>query len=394
MKTSEKRKDLFFAGFLYNYQGYKFNIMGVMNMKITNIRVAEISVPLKVPFKTALRTVTSIEDIIVEVHTDTGNIGYGEAPPTAVITGDTKGSIVGAINDYISKSIMGMDIENIEGIMKKIDRSIVKNTSAKAAVDIALYDLYGQLYNAPLYKLLGGHRKEITTDITISVNEPEEMAKDSLDAIKRGFKTLKIKVGKDPLIDIERMKTIRKAVGYDIKLRIDANQGWKPKEAVRVLRKMEDEGLEIEFVEQPVEAHDVEGLKFVRDNVSIPVLADESVFSPKDALYILQQGAADLINIKLMKTGGLHDALKICSIAEIYGTECMIGCMLESKVSVNAAVHLAAAKSVITKIDLEGPFLCSEDTIEGGSTFEESKITLNDEPGLGIKKINGLKYLD
>ena len=285
MKTSEKRKDLFFAGFLYNYQGYKFNIMGVMNMKITNIRVAEISVPLKVPFKTALRTVTSIEDIIVEVHTDTGNIGYGEAPPTAVITGDTKGSIVGAINDYISKSIMGMDIENIEGIMKKIDRSIVKNTSAKAAVDIALYDLYGQLYNAPLYKLLGGHRKEITTDITISVNEPEEMAKDSLDAIKRGFKTLKIKVGKDPLIDIERMKTIRKAVGYDIKLRIDANQGWKPKEAVRVLRKMEDEGLEIEFVEQPVEAHDVEGLKFVRDNVSILFLQMKAYF-PRKMLYI------------------------------------------------------------------------------------------------------------
>ncbi len=363
-------------------------------MKITNIRIGEISVPLKTPFKTALRTVNSVEDIIVEIHTDTGNIGYGEAPPTGVITGDTKGSIIGALKDHIIKSIIGMDIENFEDIMLKLDKSLVKNTSAKAAVDIALYDLYGQLYNAPLYKMFGGYKKEIITDVTISVNDPEEMAKDSLDAIKRGFDTLKIKVGKDALMDLERMKAIRNAVGYDVKLRIDANQGWKPKEAVKILRKMEDTGLDIEFVEQPVEAHDIEGLKYVTDNISIPVLADESVFSAKDALTILQNRAADYINIKLMKTGGLHNALKICSIAEVYGVECMIGCMLEAKVSVNAAVHLAAAKSIITKIDLDGPVLCSEDPVEGGAVFNEFIITLNDAPGLGIKKVNGIRYLN
>ncbi len=363
-------------------------------MKITNIRIGEISVPLKTPFKTALRTVNSVEDVIVEIHTDTGNIGYGEAPPTGVITGDTKGAIIGAIQDHIKKSIIGMDIENFEDIMLRLDKSLIKNNSAKAAVDIALYDLYGQLYNAPLYKLLGGHREEIITDVTISVNDPEEMAKDSLNAIRKGFKTLKIKVGKDASMDLERMKSIRNAVGYNINLRIDANQGWKPKEAVKALRKMEDAGIDIEFVEQPVEAHDIDGLKYVTDNVSIPVLADESVFSPQDALKILQTRAADFINIKLMKTGGLHNALKICSIAEVYGVECMIGCMLEAKVSVNAAVHLAAAKSIITKIDLDGPVLCSEDPVVGGSIFEEYKITLNNEPGLGIKKVNGIKYLD
>lgn len=363
-------------------------------MRITDIRIGEISVPLRTPFKTALRTVNSVEDIIVEIHTDTGKIGYGEAPPTGVITGDTKGSIIGAIKDHIKKTIVGMDIENFEEIMRRLDKSIIKNTSAKAAVDIALYDLYGQLYNAPIYKLLGGYRKEIITDITISVNSPEEMAKDSLDAVKRGFETLKIKVGKDPLVDIERMKAIREAVGYDVKLRIDANQGWKPKEAVRALRQMEDEGLQIEFVEQPVTAHDIDGLKYVTDNVSIMVLADESVFSPADALTILQKRAADFVNIKLMKTGGIHNALKICSAAEIYGVECMIGCMLEAKVSVNAAVHLAAAKSIITKIDLDGPVLCSEDPIEGGAVFNEYRITLNDDPGFGIKKVNGIRYLD
>ncbi|MBE6064591.1 dipeptide epimerase [Clostridium cochlearium] len=362
-------------------------------MKITDIKLGRISVPLRTPFKTALRTVNSVEDIIVEIHTDTGNIGFGEAPPTGVITGDTTGAIIGAIEDHIKKTIIGMNVENFEEIMLKLNNCILKNTSAKAAVDIALYDLYGQLYNAPLYKLLGGYRNKIITDITISVNEPEEMAKDSIDAINRGYNTLKIKVGKDSKKDMERMKAIRKAVGYDVNLRIDANQGWRPKEAVKILRDMEDVGLQIEFVEQPVSAHDIDGLKFVTDNVAIPVLADESVFSPMDALNILQRRAADFVNIKLMKTGGIYNALKICSLAEIYGVECMIGCMLEAKVSVTAAVHLACAKNIITKIDLDGPVLCKEDPVKGGALFEEYMITLTDDPGLGIKSIENVKYI-
>ena len=362
-------------------------------MKITDIKLGRISVPLRTAFKTALRTVNSVEDIIVEIHTDTGNIGFGEAPPTGVITGDTTGAIIGAIEDHIKKTIIGMNVENFEEIMLKLNNCILKNTSAKAAVDIALYDLYGQLYNAPLYKLLGGYRNKIITDITISVNEPEEMAKDSIDAINRGYNTLKIKVGQDSKKDMERMKAIRKAVGYDVNLRIDANQGWRPKEAVKILRDMEDVGLQIEFVEQPVSAHDIDGLKFVTDNVAIPVLADESVFSPMDALNILQRRAADFVNIKLMKTGGIYNALKICSLAEIYGVECMIGCMLEAKVSVTAAVHLACAKNIITKIDLDGPVLCKEDPVKGGALFEEYMITLTDDPGLGIKSIENVKYI-
>lgn len=361
-------------------------------MKIIDIKLGRISVPLKKPFKTALRTVTSVEDVIVKIITDTGIVGYGEAPPTGVITGDTTGAIIGAIEDHIKKHLIGMDIENFEEIMLKLDSSLVKNTSAKAAVDIALYDLYGQLYRAPIYKLLGGYRKEIITDITISVNDPEQMAKDSLEAVGLGYQTLKIKVGKDAAVDIERMKAIRKAIGYEIKLRIDANQGWKAKEAIYTLRKMEDAGLDIEFVEQPVTAHDFEGLKLVTDNVSIPVLADESVFSPMDAIKIMQMRAADLVNIKLMKAGGIHNALKICSAAEVYGVECMIGCMLEAKVAVTAAVHLAAAKSIITKVDLDGPVLCSEDPVEGGAVFNESRITLNEDPGFGFKHILGVVY--
>lgn len=356
-------------------------------MKITEVKLGMISVPLRVPFKTALRTVNSVEDVVVEIHTDTGAVGYGEAPPTGVITGDTTGAIIGAIKDHISKAIIGKDVDDFENLMQAVQNSMVKNTSAKAAVDMALWDLYGQLYKIPVYKMMGGSRKTICTDITISVNDPKTMAKDAMDAIARGYDCLKVKVGKESEKDIARLSAIREVVPKSTLIRIDANQGWSPKEAVRILNGMQEKGLDIEFVEQPVKGHDIEGLKYVTERSYVPVLADESVFSVEDAFKILQMRAADMINIKLMKCGGLYNGLKIATAAEVYGVECMIGCMLEAKIAVNAAVHLACAKQIITKIDLDGPVLCSEDPIIGGAVFNEKDITVSDEPGLGIKGI-------
>ena len=353
-------------------------------MKITDVRLGKISVPLRTPFKTALRTVCSVEDVIVEIHTDDGRIGYGEAPPTGPITGDTTLAIIGAIQDHIGKSIVGMDVDDFEDVLQKVQKSIIGNTSAKAAVDMALWDLYGQKYGIPVYKMMGGARKNITTDITISVNDPETMVKDSLIALDRGYDCLKMKVGINPDMDVARLKAVRQAVGNDVTIRIDANQAWAPKQAVKILNAMQDQGLQIELVEQPVHAHDLEGMKYVTERSYVPVLADESLYSPADAATILRMGAADLLNIKLMKCGGLYNALKICTMAEVYGVECMIGCMLEAKISVNAAVHLACAKKVITKVDLDGPVLCSEDPILGGAVFNEKDITVSDAPGLGI----------
>ncbi|MGN0779547.1 MAG: dipeptide epimerase [Aristaeellaceae bacterium] len=363
-------------------------------MKITEIRIASISVPLRVPFKTALRSVNSVEDIIVEVHTDTGHVGYGEAPPTGAITGDTTGAIIGALRDHIIPRLLGQEVEAFEPLMQQLDAAVVHNTSAKAAMDIALYDLYGQLLGVPVYRLLGASRRQITTDMTISVNAPEEMARDTLVALQRGYDTLKIKVGVDPALDVARLTAVRQAAGPDVRLRIDANQAWSPKQAVRLLNQMQERGLNIELVEQPVKGRDFEGLRYVTAHADVPVMADESVFSAADALTIMQMGAADLINIKLMKCGGLHNALKIAAAAEVYGVACMIGCMLEAKVSVNAAVHLACAKSIITRVDLDGPVLCSEDPVDGGSVFDEKTITVSDDPGLGIRGIRGLRYLD
>ena len=363
-------------------------------MKITDIELGMLRVPLKTPFKTALRTVDTVEDIVVLVRTDSGHTGHGEAPPTAVITGDTHGSIVEAIERHIKPRLIGQDISNLNHICGLIQNSMERNTSAKAAVEIAVYDLWGQLHGAPLYQMLGGGDPVITTDITISVDHIDKMVADSIAAVERGFDSLKIKVGKDIGLDIERVKAIHAAVEGRALLRLDANQGWTAKQAVFAMRRLEDAGVHLELLEQPVRAQDIAGMKYVTDRVQTPVMADESVFGPLEVIELIKQHAADIINIKLMKTGGISNAVRIADIAALYGVECMIGCMIETSISVAAAVHLAVAKSnVITKVDLDGPSLCLFDPVEGGVIFNESEITITEAPGLGIREIRGLELL-
>jgi o-succinylbenzoate synthase len=363
-------------------------------MKITEIRYGMLRVPLKTPFKTALRTVEVVEDIVVEIHTDVGNIGYGEAPATAVITGDTHGSIIEAIAKFIAPRLIGQDIANLNRITQLIQTSLEKNSSAKAAVEIAVYDLWAQLYNAPLYKMLGGGDPVVTTDITISVDYIDKMVADSIQAVERGFQALKIKVGKDIGVDIERTKAIYAAVEDRALLRLDANQGWTAKQAVYALQTLEDAGVKLELVEQPVKAQDLDGMRYVTERVHTPIMADESVFGPTQVIELIRMRAADIINIKLMKTGGISSAIQIADIAAMYGVECMIGCMIETSISVAAAVHLAVAKSnVITKVDLDGPSLCAFNPVDGGVIFNESEISITDAPGLGIREIRGLQRL-
>ena len=327
-----------------------------------------------------------MEDVIVEVHTDCGAVGYGEAPPTGAITGDTTGAIIGAIQDHIAKTIVGRDVDEFEPLLQSVQKCIVGNTSAKAAVDMALWDLYGQLYKIPVYKLMGGARKKIVTDITISVNDPETMVKDALIAIDRGYDCLKMKVGVNPELDVARLAAVRNAVGKDVVIRIDANQAWQPKEAVKILNKMQEQGLDIELVEQPVKAHDFEGLKYVTARSYVPVLADEAVFSPEDAMTIMKMGAADLINIKLMKCGGLYEAKKINAIAQAAGVEVMLGCMTEeSGIAINASAALGAALKNITRADLDATFSLKQLPFEGGLTVKDTcHLVLSSEPGLGI----------
>jgi o-succinylbenzoate synthase len=363
-------------------------------MKITDITLGMLRVPLKRPFKTALRTVEQVEDIVVMLHADDGSVGYGEAPPTAAITGETHGSIVHAIRHHIAPRVVGEDVSDLNRIVGLIQQAIAGNGSAKAAVEIAVYDLWAQLHRSPLYALLGGGVPTLTTDVTISVNDVDVMVTDALAAVAEGYTALKIKVGKDIATDVARVRTIYDAVAGRAALRLDANQGWSAKDAVRVLTTLENTGVALDLIEQPVPAHDLDGMRYITARVHTPVMADESVFTARDVTEIVRSRAADIINIKLMKAGGITNALRIADVAAAHGIPCMMGCMLESSISVAAAVHVAIARSdVITRIDLDGPSLCALDPVDGGVRFDGPHISVDGGPGLGIRNLRGLEPL-
>lgn len=358
-------------------------------MKIAKIETHRMAVPLIKPFKTALRTVKTAETLVVKITCDNGIVGWGEAPPTVVITGDSMSSIESAVKEVLAPFLFKQDFSNYEEMFQGISASCIGNSSAKAAVDMALYDCLSQSCQLPLYQFLGGHKKELETDFTVSVNGPEEMGEDAVSYVQQGFDVLKVKVGKDHVqTDIDRVREIRARVGDDIKIRLDANQGWTAKEAVATIRKMEALDLQIELVEQPVKAWDIVGLKQVTDQVDTLIMADESVFSPKQALEVVKNRSADLINIKLMKAGGIYQAQMINQLAEISGMECMVGSMIETKIGITAAAHFAASKKNITRFDFDAPLMMAKEVVEGGIMYAGRKIFLPQGPGLGITNVD------
>ena len=354
-------------------------------MKIVKIETRRLKVPLKTPFQTALRRVESLEDIVVMIHTDSGLIGYGEGAPTPVITGETLGTME-AVIAYLRPMLTGRELSDFDGLIEIIHTAILKNSTAKSALEIALYDLKAKSQNLPLYRMLCGEKQEFVTDITISLGKTDKMVADALDAILRGYQILKIKVGNDPRKDIERIESIAGAVSDEIILRIDANQGWSVDETIHVMTVLENHGIYPELLEQPVSASDIEGLREIKKHIQTPLLADESVFSVEDARHLLDLQAVDLINIKLAKCGGISRALKLADLAESYGVKCMLGCMLEGPISVGAAAHVASARSnIITMLDLDAVSLCRSNPVEGGVLFDESRIVIPDSPGLGVR---------
>lgn len=364
-------------------------------MKVENIETYRIAIPLKRAFKTALRTVTTAESIIVKVTCTNGVVGWGEAPPTHVITGDSLASLDYVINDIFKPLLVNQAVLQRELIFEKIHTAIIGNTSAKAAIDMALHDCIAQHAGMPLSQFLGGYKETIETDYTVSVNSPLEMAMDAQSYLDAGFTTLKVKVGKDQIaMDVQRIEAIRKQVGDSPLIRLDANQGWQAKEAVQAINQMEALDLNIELIEQPVKAHDLEALKYVTDHTATPIMADESVFSAHDAKQVLAMGAADLLNIKLMKAGGIHEAMKIAKLAAVYDVECMVGSMIETKLGITAAAHFAASQPNITRFDFDAPLMLADDLIEGGITYKHSSIDLGKNAGLGIKAIDTAFIVD
>lgn len=356
-------------------------------MKISRIEVYQVSIGLEQPFVIATDTITTINSVIVKVVDDRGNIGWGEAAPQPVILGETSGSILACL-DLIARNLIRKDPRRIEEIVEMMDRLIYRNTAAKAAIDMAIHDLIGKAWGEPLWYLLGGAKEKIETDLTIGIRPSDEAIKDVLNLLREGFKVIKLKVGRDFKEDIKRVKAMREAIGDEVRIRIDANQGWTCQQAIYALKSMAEYNME--FVEQPVHALGISGLASIRRATSIPVMVDESVHQPEDAVRVIKEDAADYINIKLMKSGGFWQARKIAAIAEAAGIGCMVGSMIETDLAITAAVHLATAVSNVGFADLDIGFsLRPKDRLikRGGAKFNAGYVIPPDEPGLGVLQL-------
>ncbi|MBS3788660.1 dipeptide epimerase [Candidatus Bipolaricaulota bacterium] len=356
-------------------------------MSIKKIEVYRANIPLKTPFVISLGVIEELNQIIVKIVSDDGNTGWGEAAPSTAILGENFGTVQSAI-DIVAPQLIGKDPTRMEHLMSSMDDVLYGNTAAKASIDIALHDLLGNIRGEPVWKTLGGARQDqVETDYTVTIDKPDAMAKAAKDLVRQGFEVIKVKVGEDPEEDIVRLARIREAVGEKVDLRIDANQGWTRQEAVYALREMEEIG--IQFAEQPIKAGDVDGFKFVRAKVNIPIMADETVHSPEDAMEVIKKEAADYINIKLMKAGGFWKAKKIAAAAEAAHVKCMIGGMVATDILGTAAVHLAGAVDNIVFRDLDmGTSIETPLINKGGSKLEKNMRTLPEAPGLGIKEVN------
>lgn len=355
-------------------------------MKITEVGIAQLTIPLIRPFITAVRRTEFVDDIVVLLKTDNGKVGYGSAAPTPAITGDSKESIIHAIKNS-ARQLIGRDIRELNALLQMNNQSMMGNSSAQAAIDIALHDLFAQYCAVPLYRLLGGRTNTISTCITISVKAVADMVADAHDLVSQGYCSLKIKVGLNPVEDIERVQAIRDAVGSAINLLVDANQGWSCTDALQVIQHFEQQHLHIALVEQPTIAHDLQQLKQLSEQLSSPIIADESCFSAKDALNIAKMNACDGINIKLMKSGGLENAKAIYTIATTVQMQVMVGCMLESPIGIAAMASFALSKPDIVYADLDPICLIKENYVQGGAQLRANQIILSDKPGLGIEQM-------
>lgn len=353
-----------------------------MTTTITDVRTSRHTLPLRQPFVTALRTVTSV--LVVRVEVIAGDArGWGEAAPTPVITGDLADGIEAALLGPLRDTVVGRDLDDIEHVLRSVGKAVVGNTSAKAALDIALHDARARDLGLPLYRLLGAGTGVVATDVTVSAGSPQEMAGQAALRVAEGFATLKLKVADGRYDDAERVLRVRAAVGPDITLRLDANQGWTPKQAVSVITACERADARVELVEQPVAAADLAGLAFVTGHVLTAVMADESVAGPRDALRLVELQAADLINVKLMKCGGLRPARQILDIAAAAGIGAMVGGMMEGELAVAAAAGLAATCPADVVHDLDAAWWLDPAASDKVVGYDGGRLLLADGPGLG-----------
>jgi len=350
------------------------------NIKITKISIFKALIPLKEPFKIALGVIKEVESFFIKIETSTGIYGMGEVAHYHAVTGETQ-SICEAAAIDLGKLLIGNNPLDISGNLNRMNQYLKFNSAVKAGFDMALYDIAGKVAGLPLYALLGGSKRGLTTDQTIGIDTPEVMANKALVFKNDSFTAIKVKLGESLETDVARIQKIRESIGPDIKIRVDANQGWDYPTATVALKRMETYNLE--YCEQPLPVWDYENMRRLRESNITPIAADESVFDDKDAFKLAANGCCDILNIKLAKSGGINTAVKIDNIAVSAGLPCMLGCMHETRLGLTAAAHIASAHPNIKYLDLDGHFSLSIDPVDNGMICQEENITLPDTPGLG-----------
>jgi L-alanine-DL-glutamate epimerase-like enolase superfamily enzyme len=331
-----------------------------------------------------------VQNVLIRINTDEGIYGYGESSPFPPITGSTTDTSIQA-SKYIAKLVIGEDPTCIEENMKKINKTFIHESSTRSAFDMAMFDILGKIAKLPVYKLLGGTNRMLKTDITIGHHETiEETLRYAKKHVESKFTELKIKTGRTGKTDYKHVKAIRDFVGEETTLKIDANQGWDYNSSLKNARMMES--LNLLYFEQPLAAWNLDDMARLRTKINIPICADESVFNEFDAFKICKMGAADYLNIKLGKSGGIRTALSINAIAESYGSKCMIGCFGETRLGLTAATHLVLARPNIVFVDLDSALFLDDDPILEGMQYDNNVgelIHVPDKPGLGLELEEG-----
>lgn len=349
-------------------------------MLLTSFEIYKYSIPM-VPFTIATGTMDYAQNLFVRIHTDEGITGVGECSAFPMIVGETQATCFEMAKDFAA-IWKNKDALDIESRMNDLHLFTAGNYTAKSAFDLALYDIAAKAANKPLYQFLGGNKKVIESDLTIGIDSPEIMAAKAIEFKDRGVNMIKVKLGKRPIDDIERIKQIRKAIGNGIKLRIDANQGWTFDDAVETLTALGE--YDIQFCEQPMRSWNDELLPQLCRLSPIPIMADESVFTHHDAERIIRNKACDYINIKFAKSGGINEAKLINRVSEENNISCMMGGMLESRVALTAKVHFAMANNNIKFYDLDTCLLGHlADPVIGGISYKGMQLQLNDAIGIG-----------
>jgi o-succinylbenzoate synthase len=351
-------------------------------LTISKIELYKLSIPLIEPFTTSLGTETSADNVLVKIFTEEGITGFGECSPYMPINGESQDTCF-IVGQYFAKILKGKDPLQIEECIQLMDSVIYGNTSIKSAFDIALYDIASQHAGVPLYKFIGGeNNKTIITDYTVSIGDPQKMAIDALKIKNKGYPAIKVKLGLNGKTDVERIKAIRTAVGNEIPLRIDANQGWKVKEAIETLNALAE--FDIQHCEEPIARWKYLKLPKVKKNSPIPIMADECCGDEHDAERLIELNACDYFNIKLGKSGGIYKGLKIVRMAEEAGIHMQIGAMLESRIAMTAFAHFALSSSMIEHYDFDTALMFIEDPVTGGIEYKANGVVeVPEVPGLG-----------